>query len=135
MRTMALIACSLLALGFVSFAPSAAATNLFCTSLTAGWSCPGIVCVDIDRDGHPEYEECVATQCGIAGCCGAVCPPPPAAPTVCKETKVGATPAYVTLEYGASAGCVGASYTTCRLSYYPGEPNTPVWVCTTKTLV
>lgn len=135
MRTMALLACGTLLLTLLAVAPTAEARNLYCTDVRGTNNCPGLVCVDTDLDNSIEREECVVIMCGIAGCCGGPCPPPPADAPVCKSMNVGATPAYVTVEYGTSANCVGASYTTCRLQYYPGEPNTPVWVCTTKTLV
>ena len=134
MRTMALIAFASVVLTAVAVLPSAEARTLYCTDLRTA-SCPGLVCVDADLDNEFSSGECVDVYCGVVGCCGNVCPPPPAVQTLCKTTTVGGTPVAVSVEYGVEPRCLGASYTTCRLSYYPGEPNTPVWVCTTKTII
>ena len=134
MRITALIACTLLLLAALVVIPTAEARTLFCTDIRST-SCPGLVCVDTDLDDDFGSDECVEVYCGVVGCCGSPCPPPPAAQTLCKTTTVGGTPIAVTVEYGVEPRCLGASYTTCRLSYYPGEPNTPVWICTTKAVL
>lgn len=133
MRSTALLACASLLLTLFAFAPTAAARDIYCTDVTNP-NCPGTICVDTSLDGRIQPHECGKLVCGVAGCCDPCQPPPPSAPA-CKEIVVGGTPVALTVGYGVAPDCAEVVLTTCRLSYYPGEPNTPVWVCTDKVLV
>lgn len=141
MRPTALLTLALLVVPAIALLPAAEARTVYCTDLRSP-TCPGFVCVDTSLDGSIQPEECVDVYCGISGCCpittgccGSVCPPPPEVESSCRETNVGGDPAGASVGWGVEPRCIGLSYTTCRFTYDPSEPNTPVWVCTEKRIL
>ena len=99
-----------------------------CGAWTEGWSQLGYyrACYGADpRDALCNETWCVQTAAL----------PEPSWLGVCTEKRVGGAPVAVSVEYGTGVGCVGLTYTTCRLQTYPGEPSTPVWSCTTKRVL
>ena len=84
MRAFPFLAGVLLGVGFVSFAPAANATTLYCTNALTYTGCPGLVCIDENHDGRFDQIECWRYECpptppGEYCPCGfgAMCPPPP----------------------------------------------------------
>lgn len=140
MRLFALAALLSVVAATLAVVPAEARPAPYCTRATS--ACPGDYCVDSNLDGQFTYKDaCISFLCPTYGCCGAPCPPPmdaavqvadPEAPRwigVCTEQTVNGGVAYATVEYGTGVGCVGGEVGECHLQYYPGEPNTPVWVC------
>lgn len=140
MRLLALAALASIVLASFALAPADARPAPYC--MQAKTACPDDYCVDSDLDGRFTYEDtCIGFMCPTWGCCGGPCPPPMEAaaridgadaPTwigVCTEKNVNGGLVYAHVEYGTGLGCVAGEVGTCTLQYYPGEPNTPVWVC------
>lgn len=82
MRTLALLAASLMVVGFVAaLTPADARPSPVCVNPNAmyggGNGCYGFVCVDDNLNGKFGYDECTYFLCPEYGCCTFDCPPPP----------------------------------------------------------